>query len=1130
MTFIHLNRFVAFLLLIILTANCQPAGKDKLFTLLPASKTGVNFANTLDENDRFNIIKYLYFYNGGGVATGDVNNDGLTDIFFTANQLSNRLFLNKGNFEFEDITEKAGLNDVTEPGKSWKTGVTMADVNADGWLDIYVCELGFYKSVNGGNRLYMNNKDGTFSEKAAEYGLGFKGFAQQASFFDYDLDGDLDLFLATHSVHSAESYVKADQRSQRDPMAGDYLFRNDDGHFTDVSEQTGIYGGKMGYALGLVTADLNNDGWPDIYVTNDFHENDYLYLNSAQNGQRVFREIIASATGHTGTFSMGVDAADLNNDGLPDVMTLDMKPEDEVILKSSAGVDHYNLYQMKLSYGYHYQFPRNCLQLSVGNGANGSPDFIEIAELAGVAATDWSWSTLLADFDNDGWKDIFITNGIWRRPNDLDYLRFASDQEVQRKASDLELAAKMPQGLVSNYAFRNRLPERFTTTPPNDLQPFAVPLFENVAQKWGLDLTGCSNGAAYADFDNDGDLDLVLNNLNAPATVYRNNSEVFTKNNYLKIKLKGEGANPNGIGTKVTVKAGALVQTQELQPTRGWQSSSDYLLNFGLGKNTNIEELKVNWPGGREQTLANIPANQLLTLLQSEAQLPNPSIPQSPNLLIHQFTNLPIHHQENPFTDFNVEPLMPHQLSTEGPKLAVGDVNGDGLDDFYLCGAKARAGQLAVAVNDSQWEVKDQVAFGEDFLCEDVDATFLDADNDGDLDLFVVSGGGEYRDGAKQLQDRLYLNDGQGNFTKTTQPWPATNGACVVAADFNADGATDLFIGSRSVVGSYGLTPRSFIFLNDGKANFRDATAEICPAIAEAGMVTSAVWLPDERRLVVAGEWMPLTIWDFGFAISAGSTRNPKSEIRNLKSEIANSQGWWHALAAADVDGDGDLDLFAGNLGLNSVFTATPETPVELFVKDFDENGATEPILAYYRQGKRYPFISKDDLTGQMTDWRRFFVAYSKYANSTFEQIFDEKTLAGSVHKQAVTLASLYFENQGNGKFKPSPLPIEAQTAPVYAFLPGDFNGDGHPDVLAVGNFYGNQPAIGKLDASNGWLLKGDGKGHFETLSPQEHSFYVPGEGRDIKWVKSTGNKKRIMVARNNETVLLWDKVIPVKR
>ena len=515
MTFIHLNRFVAFLLLIILTANCQPAGKDKLFTLLPASKTGVNFANTLDENDRFNIIKYLYFYNGGGVATGDVNNDGLTDIFFTANQLSNRLFLNKGNFEFEDITEKAGLNDVTEPGKSWKTGVTMADVNADGWLDIYVCELGFYKSVNGGNRLYMNNKDGTFSEKAAEYGLGFKGFAQQASFFDYDLDGDLDLFLATHSVHSAESYVKADQRSQRDPMAGDYLFRNDDGHFTDVSEQTGIYGGKMGYALGLVTADLNNDGWPDIYVTNDFHENDYLYLNSAQNGQRVFREIIASATGHTGTFSMGVDAADLNNDGLPDVMTLDMKPEDEVILKSSAGVDHYNLYQMKLSYGYHYQFPRNCLQLSVGNGANGSPDFIEIAELAGVAATDWSWSTLLADFDNDGWKDIFITNGIWRRPNDLDYLRFASDQEVQRKASDLELAAKMPQGLVSNYAFRNRLPERFTTTPPNDLQPFAVPLFENVAQKWGLDLTGCSNGAAYADFDNDGDLDAVMPNQKA---------------------------------------------------------------------------------------------------------------------------------------------------------------------------------------------------------------------------------------------------------------------------------------------------------------------------------------------------------------------------------------------------------------------------------------------------------------------------------------------------------------------------------------------------------------------------------------------------------------------------------------
>lgn len=1095
----------------LLASHCQQTAGGKLFTLVPASETGVEFVNNLDENDRFNIIKYLYFYNGGGVATGDVNNDGLPDIFFTANQLSNRLYLNKGDFKFEDITEKAGLTDVTQPGGRWKTGATMADVNGDGWLDIYVCELGFYKSVNGRNRLYINNQDGTFSEKAAEFGLDFKGFSQQATFFDYDLDGDLDLFLVTHSVHSPESYVPAGQRSIRDQMAGDYLFRNDGDHFTDISEQAGIFGGRMGYGLGVVTADLDNDGWPDIYVTNDFHENDYLYLNSpapsgAKEGlQRIFREVSASAMGHMSTFSMGVDAADLNNDGLVDIMTLDMKPEEEYVFKASAGASHYNLHQMKLDYGYQYQLPRNCLHLGMGSGTDGIPHFIDIAELLRVEATDWSWGPLLADFDNDGWKDIFISNGIWRRPNDLDYLKFASDGEVQRKATDLELAAKMPQGIVSNYAFRNQ------SAPSQSKQ--AIPRFENVSEKWGLNLTSCSNGAAYADLDNDGDLDLVVNNLNSTAAIYRNNSSLFSKNNYLKIKLEGEGKNAFGIGTKVTLKAGGTTQMQELHPSRGWQSSSDHVLNFGLGENAIAEELIVTWPGGREQTLRNVQANQRLTLHQADAQPPAPQQAAPTQSPTFQLSSLPFQHRENKFTDFNVEPLMPHMLSTEGPKLAIGDVNGDGVEDVYLCGAKAQAGQLLVGTGTRTLELREQAVFHEDFLCEDVSAVFFDADGDADLDLFVVSGGGEYRDGAQQLQHRLYLNNGDGLFKKAAQSWPATNGSCAVVADFNGDGANDLFIGSRSVVGSYGLTPRSFIFLNDGKGSFRDATAEVCPEIAQVGMVTAAIWLPDERRLAIVGEWMPLTIFDFG---SPDSGRG--SYIQ--KSEVPNTQGWWHSLAAIDADGDGDLDLVAGNQGLNTVFEATSERPLEVYIKDFDNNGATEPILTYYRQGKRYSFISKDELTGQLPGMRKLFVAYSKYASSTFEQVFDQKMLEGAIHKQAVTLASMFFENTGQGQFKPIPLPIEAQTAPIFAFLPGDFDQDGYPDVLAVGNFYENQPSIGKLDASNGWFLQGDGKSGFRVVPWQEHGFFVPGEGRDIKLLKDASGKKRILIARNNSTVL----------
>ena len=1087
-------------------------GSGTLFTLLPAKNTGVGFSNQLEESERFNIIKYLYYYNGGGVATGDVNNDGLPDLYFTANQGPDKLYLNKGNLKFQDITGQAGLS-VAAPGPEtgtgtthWKTGVTFADVNGDGWLDIYVCEIGHYKSVSGRNRLFINNgisgqRAGvTFTERAESFGLDFKGFSQQAAFFDYDRDGDLDMYLLNNAVHSSESFVLATQRTQRDSLSGDRLYRNDGGHFTDVSAAAGIFGGSMGYGLGVVVSDLNNDGWPDIYATNDFHENDYLYRN---NHDGTFTESIAAATGHNSTFSMGVDAADCNNDGLPDLLTLDMQPADDCVLKMTAGTDPYNLQRMKLDYGYHFQYPRNMLQVNCGPSGESPFTFLETGQMAGIAATDWSWSGLFADLDNDGWKDVFITNGIPHRPNDLDYLKFASDAEVQRSVPDDELASKMAAGIAPNYAFRNQLVDS-----PGE----RFPIFKNVSKEWGLDLNGYSNGAAFADLDNDGDLDLVVNNLYAPASIYRNNSEAFGVNNFLKIKLEGEGMNRFGIGARVTIIAAGMAQTLELSPTRGWLSSVDYVLNFGTGVAATVDEITVHWPDGRQQVLSNIPANQTLTFRQSDSQHPSPPALQSQAIPpIHQslIPNSQFLHSENRFVDFNIEPLLPHQLSTQGPKIAVAGVNGDGAGDFFLCGAKGQAGQLFLSGENGIFQKKIIADFEKDFLREDVGATFFDADGDADADLFVVSGGGEYRAGAAPLQDRLYLNDGKGNFSKSDKTaWPATNGACAVAAGFDGGGAIGLFIGSRSVTGSYGLTPPSFIFLNDGAGRFHDATAALCPGLNTAGMVTAAVWLPGEHCLVVAGEWMPITIFDF--------SKTPAARVT-----LPGTSGWWNSLAAADMDGDGDLDLLAGNLGLNTCLTASPTLPTELFVKDFDENGTTDPILTYYRQGKRYTVAGLDELAAQLPMLRKRFVEYRTFASSSFDEVFTTEMRKGAVHKKAETFESAYFENLGNGEFKMKPLPLTAQTAPIHAFLPGDFDGDGKMDALAVGNFYENTPGIGRCDASHGWFLKGDGAGHFTSLPAAESGFVVAGQGRDVKLVTDGAGRQHILVARNNGAVLV---------
>lgn len=1092
-----MNKFYPLLLLVFIFGCSENSTENRtLFTLLPSSKTGINFQNQLEETPDWNIIKYLYYYNGGGVAVGDINNDGLEDIYFSSNQKPNKLYLNKGDFEFEDITEKAGV--AAHAGKNaWKTGVSMADINGDGWLDIYVCQVGYYKVINGKNELFINNQDGTFTEKAAEFGLDFKGFSQQAAFFDYDWDGDLDLYLLNHSVHSSETFTSASNRAIRDAEAGDRLYKNENGKFVDVSESAGITGGSMGYGLGVTIGDLNNDGWSDIYVTNDFHENDYLYYN---NGDGTFTEDIKNSVGHTSTFSMGCDIADFDNDGWLDIVTLDMKPESEQVLKASAGIDHYNKHQHKISFGYHPQFPRNHLQRNMGvltakEGVQ-SAKFADIAQLANVATTDWSWSSLLADFDNDGWKDLFITNGIFRRPNDLDYLKFASNDEIQRSASDMELANKMPTGVVPNYAFQNK----------GNL------LFEDVSQAWGLDLEGCSNGAAYADLDNDGDLDLVVNNLNLEAAIYRNNTK-STANNYLKIKLLQNNKNKFGVGAKVTLTIGNDEIIQEVSPVKGWQSSMGYVLNFGIGSAKKIDKITIDWGNNKSQFLEDIEVNQTLTI-EEKASSQSDQNSRFDSAFFNDISNrvnVDFTHKENRFVDFNIEGLMPKMLSRETPNLAKGDINGDGLEDFFVCGSKAQSGRIFIQKKDRTFDEK--LIFESDKMLEDTDATFFDFDNDGDLDLYVVSGGGEYREGAKQLQDRLYLNNGKGNFTKQENVVPelTLNGSCVVSGDFNSDGFQDLFIGSRSVTGSYGTSPESALLINENGKRLKDASKEFFSGFNKLGMVTDAIWLDASNELIIVGDWMPITL----FKMQDGKAK---------RTVLENSNGWWNTIEAGDFDNDGNQDFLVGNLGQNSNLKASPEMPIRLWIKDFDKNYQIDPIMTYYRDGVEYVYHSKDELVGQLTALRKVFIEYELFAKSTFNDIFPAETMNDVVKKEAKMLASVFVKNRGDGTYEIQPLPLKTQFAPIEGIEVGDYNNDGFLDAISVGNFVEYQPNVGQMDASYGWVLLGDGKGNFEVIEPRKSGFSVIGEGRDIVTLNGQDGQNTVVVSRNNNRLQFFEK------
>lgn len=1083
-----------------------PAVDGHLFTSMPAAYTGVAFENRLADTRDFNVFTYRNFYNGGGVAIGDLTGDGLPEIVLTANQGGPRLYLNEGKFRFREVTKEAGLG----AKHVWTTGVTLADVNGDGKLDIYICHAGLADSTERRNELYINKGVGqdsvpTFSEEAVAWGIADEGYSTQGVFFDYDRDGKLDLYVINNSPRPVSSFGIRNTRNVRDRFGGARLYHNDGGHFSDASAKAGLFGNEAGFGLGVAVSDVNRDGWPDIYTSNDFFEQDYLYIN---NRDGTFTESVARAMPYTSYFSMGLDIADVNNDGWPDVYTTDMLPEDDKRLKTTSSYESWDVYQRRLQSGFNAQFMRNMLQL---NNANGT--FSDIGQMAGVARTDWSWSALIADLDEDGQKDIFVTNGLARDVTSQDYIAFLGSNETVRsmtrsggkKVDFMGLIGAMSATRLPNYAFRNR----------GDLT------FASEAAAWGLDAPSQSNGAAYGDLDGDGALDLVVNNVNAEAFVYRNNDRALTKNHWLQVKLEGTGENRFALGARVTLASGHEEQVQELQPTRGFQSSVDYVLTFGLGARDSVERLTVEWPDGRVSTQRGVKADQRLTVRQeSGVKAPAPDLPaRKPPVLadVTAATALPFVHHENDFVDFDRERLLPKLLSTQGPDIAVADVNGDGLDDIFIGGAKDQAGALMVQQRDGRFVATNQPLFEQDRVSEDLGAAFFDADGDGDKDLYVVSGGSEYSGDSPALQDRLYLNDGKGTFRKASGALPAEtiSGSRVVAADFDGDGDIDLFVGGRLVPWRYGVDPRSTLLRNDGHGHFTDVTAAVAPELQHVGMVTDAQWADVDRDgkldLVVVGEWMPITI----FHNSGG--RLQRMNVRGL----GKSDGWWNRIVAGDFTGDGRTSFIVGNLGNNTRLQADARHPVSMLVKDFLHDGFVEQVISTYSGDKSYPLPLRDDLVRGLPFMQGRFAKYADYAGKTTNEVFTPEELSGAIVRQAYTFATSLVKNNGDGSFTLVPLPTAAQVAPVYGITATDVDRDGKLDLLIAGNFSGFRPDIGGASASYGLYLRGVGAGTFTAVAERESGFLVPGDGRDIARVETTRGPVYV-VTRSNERPLVF--------
>lgn len=1063
-----------------------------LFSEIQASKSGIDFINQIPESSAMNSMVYEYFYNGGGVAVGDINNDGLADIYFTSNLKDNKLYLNKGDFKFEDITEQAQI----KGSFGWTTGVTMVDINADGWLDIYVCKSGKGKAENRQNELFVNNKNGTFTEASAQYGLNFSGYSTQASFFDFDKDGDLDMFLLNHNVSPVNTNNPEKFKTKQDEFVGDKLYRNDSGKFTDISKEAGIIGNLLGFGLGVSVGDLNQDGWPDIYVANDYVEHDYLYYN---NGDGTFTEGLKASIKHIPNFSMGTDIADFNNDGLLDIMSLDMVAEDNYSIKTSMSGMNPETFNYAVNNGFHYQYMFNALQMNIGN-----QNFSEIAQLAGVSNTDWSWSPLFADFDNDGHKDLFITNGLKRdfRNNDFKNLKLKRLDQAHKNKEKMalvieELVKQTPQRKTRNYLFKNN----------GDLT------FSKTSTDWGITKPTFSNGAAYADLDNDGDLDLVVNNIDEYATILKNNSN----KNYLQFQFKGNSKNPFGVGVRVEVETKNGSQFIENYPTRGYQSAVEPILNLGLNNLETVESITIIWPDNKIQILKDIKANQRLIINYSDAKRLNQNNKKKNTTLFTdatQTSKINHKHFENDYNDFINESLLPHKMSQFGPALTVGDVNNDGLDDYFIGGSKGFSAALYIQNKDGTFSVSNAKTWQSDKNYEDVYAQFFDADNDGDLDLYVVSGGNEWKASSSMYQDRLYINT-NGSFKKDNSKLPkiTSSGSCVKPFDFDNDGDLDMFVGSRLKAQTYPFADTSYLLENDS-GKFKDITNQKAQKLSKIGMVTDAIWTDfnndNKTDLIVVGEWMQITFF-----------KNENGKLVLQKNMLPNSNGWWNSIKSADFDNDGDTDYIVGNLGLNYKYKASVKEPFEVFSTDFDDNGTNDIVLGYYNNQDLFPLRGRECSSNQMPFIKEKFPTYDAFGSAKLTDVYSAEKLQAALHLKAKTFASVYLENLGNGQFNSIELPKQAQLSSINDILIIDFNNDGLKDVLVAGNMYQSEVETTRNDASYGLLLKNTGNSKFKAIPALQSGINIKGMVKSINTIKQK-NKEKILINRNNDTLVVY--------